>query len=279
MLFSLLTVAFYSASSLGDKFISARLRCDPKEFSFLVSVATAVFLALMPPFLGWEFSFTWESGTALLVLVGLKIAEFYSSAALLKTVSAYELKAWLTLNVAFSYLIDLIRGEEAFFFAFLPCAAVLIGGIFFVASDGRGKGVKYMLLSLVYIASKLFYGLQMNVMPEGTSSCSVLLLVMIAVALLQLPFVDFAAFFRKKGLALGALTRIPNALGLWTEAVAAQQNLLLYSLVQPMQLLLLFVFALAQQERLGKRKLFGSIAALVAVTVTTILIYLNRGAI
>lgn len=52
MLFSLLTVAFYSASSLGDKFISARLRCDPKEFSFLVSVATAVFLALMLPFLG-----------------------------------------------------------------------------------------------------------------------------------------------------------------------------------------------------------------------------------
>lgn len=141
MLFSLLTVAFYSASSLGDKFISARLRCDPKEFSFLVSVATAVFLALMLPFLGWEFSFTWESGTVLFVLVGLKIAEFYSSAALLKTVSAYELKAWLTLNVAFSYLIDLIRGEEAFFFAFLPCAAVLIGGIFFVASDGRGKGV------------------------------------------------------------------------------------------------------------------------------------------
>ncbi len=279
MLFSLLTVAFYSASSLGDKFISARLRCDPKEFSFLVSVATAVFLALMLPFLGWEFSFTWESGTALLVLVGLKIAEFYSSAALLKSVSAYELKAWLTLNVAFSYLIDLIRGEEAFFFAFLPCAAVLIGGIFFVASDGRGKGVKYMLLSLVYIASKLFYGLQMNVMPEGTSSCSVLLLVMIAVALLQLPFVDFTAFFRKKELALGALTRIPNALGLWTEAVAAQQNLLLYSLVQPMQLLLLFVVALAQRERLGKRKLFGSIAALVAVTVTTILIYLNRGAI
>ena len=41
-----------------------------------------------------------------------------------------------------------------------------------------------MLLSLVYIASKLFYGLQMNVMPERTSSCSVLLLVMIAVALL-----------------------------------------------------------------------------------------------
>lgn len=78
---------------------------------------------------------------------------------------------------------------------------------------------------------------------------------------------------------MGALTRIPNALGLWTEAVAAQRNLLLYSLVQPMQLLLLFVVALAQRERLGKRKLFGSIAALVAVTVTTILIYLNRGAI
>lgn len=133
MLFSLLTVAFYAASSLGDKFISAKLQCNAKEFSFLVSFATAFFLALILPFVGWNFRFTWQSGTALCTLIALKIAEFYTSAALLKTVSAYELKAWLSLNVIFSYLADLIRGSAVFFAAFIPCAAV-------ARTDGKTLG-------------------------------------------------------------------------------------------------------------------------------------------
>ena len=37
---------------------------------------------------------------------------------------------------------------------------------------------------------------------------------MVGVALLQLPFVRFKTFFHKKGLLLGALTRLPNAAGL-----------------------------------------------------------------
>lgn len=120
MVFSLLTVVFYAASSLGDKYISAKLACNAQEFSFLVALSTAFFLALVLPFTGWNFAFT------LHVLVALKIAEFYTSAALLKTVSAYELKAWLSLNVIVSYLVDLARGTETFFWAFLPCAAVLV---------------------------------------------------------------------------------------------------------------------------------------------------------
>lgn len=102
---------------------------------------------------------------------------------------------------------------------------------------------------------------------------------MIGVALLQLPFVRFRTFSKKKGLVSGALTRLTNAAGLWTEAIAAQQNLLLYSLVQPIQLLLLFLAALVKKEPLTKTKLIGTIAALAAVTVMTILIYINRGTI
>lgn len=200
MVFSLLTVVFYTASSLGDKYISAKLACSAQEFSFLVALSTAFFLALVLPFTGWNFAFTLQSGQALIVLIALKIAEFYTSAALLKTVSAYELKAWLSLNVIVSYLVDLARGTETFFGAFL-----------------------------------------------------------------------------KKGLALGALTRIPNTAGLWTEAIAAQHNLLLYSLVQPMQLAILFATALIRREKMGKLRLAGSIVTLVAVTVLTVLIYFHRG--
>ena len=279
MVFSLLTVVFYTASSLGDKYISAKLACSAQEFSFLVALSTAFFLALVLPFTGWNFAFTLQSGLALIVLIALKIAEFYTSAALLKTVSAYELKAWLSLNVIVSYLVDLARGTETFFWAFLPCAAALVAGIGLVAfGEKREKLLRYILLSLIYIASKFLYGLQMNVL-EGTSPVCVLLLVMLGVALLQLPFVKFKTFFRKKGLALGALTRIPNAAGLWTEAIAAQQNLLLYSLVQPMQLAILFLTALIRREKMGKLRLAGSIVTLVAVTVLTVLIYFHRGAL
>lgn len=279
MVFSLLTVVFYTASSLGDKYISAKLACSAQEFSFLVALSTAFFLALVLPFTGWNFAFTLQSGQALIVLIALKIAEFYTSAALLKTVSAYELKAWLSLNVIISYLVDLARGTETFFWAFLPCAAVLVAGIGLVAfGEKREKLLRYILLSIIYIASKFLYGLQMNVL-EGTSPVCVLLLVMLGVVLLQLPFVKFRTFFRKKGLALGALTRIPNAAGLWTEAIAAQQNLLLYSLVQPMQLAILFLTALIRREKMGKLRLAGSIVTLVAVTVLTVLIYFHRGAL
>ena len=278
MLFSLLTVAFYAASSLGDKFIAAKLQCNAKEFSFLVSVATAFFLALVLPFVGWNFAFTLQSGLALCVLVALKIAEFYTSAALLKTASAYELKAWLSLNVAVSYLIGLARGTENFFLAFLPCTALLAAGIaMIVFGERRAHKLRYVLLSLGYIAAKFLYGLQMNVLPAETLPVPVLLLVMLGVALLQFPFVRMKQFFRKKGLVLGALTRIPNAAGLWTEAIAAQQNLLLYSLVQPMQLALLFAAALIRREKIGRLRLVGSILTLFAVTLLTILIYLSRG--
>ena len=99
--------------------------------------------------------------------------------------------------------------------------------------DKKSKGIFYLLLSLGYIASKFLYGLAINELglTSEASRISTLLLVMIGVALLQLPFVRFRTFFKKKRLVLGALTRLPNAAGLWTEAIAAQQNLLLYSLV------------------------------------------------
>lgn len=280
MLFSFLTVLFYSASSLGDKFISAKLNCSVREFSLLVSLATAFFLALLLPFLGWKFTFTPQTCLALLALTACKVVEFYTSAALLKAASAYELKAWLSLNVVFSFCIDLARGEQRFFWAFVPCAAAMAAGILLVIlGSGKKNALPYVLLSLGYIASKLFYGLQMNVLPEGTSSVSVLLLVMLAVALIQLPFVQWGQFFRKKGLLAGALTRIPNAAGLWTEAIAAQQNLLLYSLVQPMQLAILFVVALVRREKLGARKVVGTVLTLLSVCALTVLVYRSKGSV
>ncbi len=276
MIFSLLTVLFFTASSLGDKYISANMQCNAKEFSFLVSASTATFLGLILPFVGWSFSFSWQSTTALAVLILCKIAEFYTSAALLKTVSAYELKAWLSLNVIISFLADLLRGIENFFVAFLPCTVVLITGVCLITFGRKNNNrLRYVFLSMVYVASKFLYGLQMNTLATDVSPVSVLFLVMLCIAVLQLPFINIRIFFHKKGLLAGASTRIFNTAGLWTEAAAAQQNLLLYSLVQPMQLAILFAVALIRQEKIGKCKLVGSILTLISVTAVTILIYYN----
>ena len=46
-----------------------------------------------------------------------------------------------------------------------------------------------------------------------------------------------------------------------------------------MQLFILFIAALIKRGPLTKTKLIGTIAALTAVTVMTILIYINRGTI
>ncbi len=215
-----------------------------------------------------------------MVLVGCKNLEFYTSAVLLKTVSAYELKAWLSLNVIVSFLVDLARGSESFFAAFVPCSIVLVIGIVLVAvENNEGKMGRYVLWSLLYIASKFLYGLQMNVLPKSTSPVCTLMIVMVCVALLQLPFIRANTFLQKKGLWTGVLTRIPNTAGLWTEVIAAQQSLLLYSLVQPAQFAILFLVAWIRREKLGNVKFAGSIAALVSATVLTLLIYWNRGAI
>ena len=270
---SVATVLCYTASSLGDKFISAKLRCNSAEFAFLVGLSTAVFLALIVPFMGWRFSFTWQACAAAAGLTLLKLAEFYTSAILLRQVSAYELKAWLSLNVLFSFFVDLARGEAVFFPAFALCAVVMLIGILLIARGGGKRGGSAIALCLIYIASKFAYGFQMNALPGGTSSLSALIVVMLLVALAQLPFLRFRQFFAKKGLVLGALTRIPNAAGLLTEAFAAASSLLLYALVQPMQLALLFAAALAARERQGVYKIVGTLFTLAAVCAVTVCIY------
>ena len=279
MLWSVATVFFYAASSLGDKFIAAKLKCSAFEFSFWVGLTTAAFLSLLLPLMGWRFSFTLASGAVLVSLIGLKIVEFYTSALLLKRVSAYELKAWLSLNVPISFFADLIFGKAAWFAWILPCTAVLVVGVTLVAM-GEGGGRRsggVVFLCFLYITSKFLYGFCMNALPAGCNSVSVLILVMVGVVLLQLPFVDLFAFFRKKGLAAGALTRIPNAGGLLTEAFAASQSLLLYALVQPMQLALLFLTALVGREKTGAYKLIGTLVTLVAVCGVTVLVYFYGG--
>lgn len=106
----LLAVACYTISSLGDKYISSKLKCSPAEFAFIVSFATMLWIGITLSLTGWGYQFNRRNGVILSLLVLWKLIELYTSALLLKTVSAYELKAWLGINIVCSYLYNVLCG-------------------------------------------------------------------------------------------------------------------------------------------------------------------------
>ena len=145
----ILTVACYTLSSLGDKQISQKLKCSPAEFAFIVSAASMMWLLFTIPFMGWGLTINVRNGVILLFLTGCKFLEFYTSAILLKSVSAYELKAWLGINIVISYLYNVVKGiyqwdfVVSLFFALLLVGIVLImAGQRDLAEKGEGAGKK-----------------------------------------------------------------------------------------------------------------------------------------
>lgn len=102
-------------------------------------------------------------------------------------------------------------------------------------------------------------------MTKKCNSATVLFLAMILISIIQFPSVRKSNLFRKKGLNIACATRIPNAVGLITEAQAATQNKFLYSLIQPVQLTVLFVVSLLKKEPLNKQKLAGSLICIISI--------------
>lgn len=279
MAYVLLTVACYTISSLGDKHISSRLKCSPAEFAFIVSSATMVWIGITIPFMGWGFQINIKNSLLLLSLTVWKVVEFYTSALLLKTVSAYELKAWLGINIVGSYFYNMFCGIYRADMRIIICSVVLLTGILMIM-NGRGmsdspEGSSFgrlCFLFLLFIISKFLYGLTLGQMTQGCKTTSVLLLVMLLTALLQLPQIRIGELARRKGIGGAAFTRLPNAAGLILEALVAMQNIFLYAMIQPVQLALLFVASLVKKESMGKMKLAGSLLCIISVCAITILI-------
>lgn len=273
MFWSILTVGCYTISSLGDKFISAKLKYKANEFAFFVALATSVWLGIMLIFDGWKFKASVENILVLACLVAWKLGEFYSSAVLLKIVSAYELKAWLGINVIISYMYNVINGKYKLSGIIIIFSVILMAGIaLIIAESSQNKKIlKLILLSIVYSLSKFLYGLQMGMLSKDSSPISTLFAVMIVIVLFQLPNVNVKEMFNKTGVSMGVLSRIPNAAGLFTEALAAKHSILFYAMIQPMQQLVLFVHSIFIKENMGKKKLTGSILSLISVVAIAIL--------
>lgn len=273
MLLVMLTVACYTASSLGDKYISAKLKCTPAEFAFIVSFATTVWIGAAIPFSGWGFEGNLKNIILLFFLAAWKIMEFYTSAILLKTVSVYELKAWLGMNLVSSYICNVIRGIYGFHVLVLLFGALLLVGITLTVKGQEYRSAKKIIcLCIFYIVAKFFYGMMFGMMSPGCETTSVLFIVMIITALVQLPKINLKKVFVKRGIVTAAATRIPNAAGLIFEAAAAVENVFLYAMIQPVQLAVLFVISLIKKEPMGRQKLAGSLICIFAVCAITVLV-------
>ena len=279
----LLTVVCYTVSSLGDKHISSKLQCSPAEFAFIVSFATMVWIGITIPFMGWGFQFNMTNILLLLSLTIWKVAEFYTSALLLKIVSVYELKAWLGINIVGSYFYNVFCGMYQTNIWVVCCSMILLAGILMImkgreisdSSEGGSLG-RLCVLFLLFIISKFLYGLTLGQMTQGCKTTSVLLLVMFLTALMQLPRIRISELASRKGMAGAALTRLPNAAGLILEALVAMENMFLYAMIQPVQLALLFAASLVKKESMGKMKLAGSLLCIISVCAITVLIYTGK---
>ena len=178
MIWAVLTITFYSITAYGDKYISARLKCTPGEYTFLVSVVTVFWLVLCLPFTGWRLGMDRYSFFILACLVVWKVLEFYTTAVLLKDMEPYELKAWLGINVILSYGINLWEGKSRFQTGILLLSLCLLLGIWLILTDRRGAAgelKKSMGVCLLYIASKFMYGLQIGRMKPYGNSVSILI--------------------------------------------------------------------------------------------------------
>lgn len=274
MIWSFLTVISYSITAFGDKYIAAKLKCNPAEYTFIVSAATVLWLLFLLPFTGWGFQTGSKSLILLLFLVIWKLMELYTTSVLLKFMEPYELKVWLGINIILSYLYNVYNGKNTLRADMVILAIFLLSGIYIIVTDAsasRKSILKTIPVCIFYIFSKLMYGIHMREATEYGNSVTILIIVLSVTSVVQLPRLDIKKLVLKKGFLPACATRIPNASGLLTEAFAASANLYFYALIQPVQLLILFIAGLLKGTGMSARKKAGSIICIICVCIMTVL--------
>lgn len=266
----MLTVtACYTLSSLGDKYAVSKAKFNSDEFTFLMCSSLSVFVALLLPFQEIYFSLTVQSFAAILLTALSKIIEFETCAAVLKYLSAFELKAWLGVTLFVSYATDLFFGEtlSAVKILFIAITAV---GLVLIARSGREEKINYRKLALpliLYLASKYGYGLVIKSFTPYISSSMQLLPALILVSVVLIPRAKPIKLIRSKpdGALKMSLFRIPNAIGMVAENMVIAVSLTDYSFIQPMILVALFAIGLIRRENCSKLNVIGGIICVVGV--------------
>ena len=234
-----------------------------------------MFIALSLPFQEIRFVLSPQAFAAVLLIVICKTLEFQMSAAVLRQLSAFELKAWLGISLFASYMTDIFYGEELRA-AKLICIFATILGLVFIARSADKEKTDYRKIFpplLLYIASKYGYGLVIKGFSAYISPTAQLLPALVIISLVLLAKVSPAKLFKEnpKGVLRVVLARIPNAAGMLLENAVIAVSLTDYSFIQPMILVTLFIIGLIRREQRSPLKLTGSIICIAGVAAFQIL--------
>ena len=274
----LLAAGCYVICSLSDQYAVAKAKLDDNAFTWIMACATLCFLTLFLPFIDHSCPFSWQAIAAILLITLSKLLEFKMSALVLTALSAFELKAWLGLNLFVSYFTDVFAYGKPFGWLSLLWIAVTGLGLFLIAKSNR-ESIPYrkiLLPLIVYLAAKFSYGYIIKIFETFTtthperamSSTMVLYWAFILLTIGLLPFVPFRTLWaeKRKGVYITAITKLPNAIGLIAENLAISlAGLTGYALIQPIILTTLFFIGVFRKERHSRLNLFGGLLSVIGI--------------
>lgn len=262
------TVCF-TVSSLSDKYAVSEAGFSRNEFTFLMCSSMSVFLGLTLPFQNISFTLSWQSIGAILLIALCKLTEFQMSAAVLKELSAFELKAWLGVTLFVSYITDVLYGAELSLIKLL-CIGLTAVGLVMIARSGREGRINYRRIAVplvLYLGAKYGYGLVIKAFTPYISPSLQLLSALIIISAAMLFFIKPSELMKKNrsGAVKVILARIPNTAGMLLENAVIAVSLANYSFIQPMILVSLFLISLIRKERCSGLNLAGSIICVAGV--------------
>lgn len=265
----LAVTACYTISSLSDKYAVSEAKFTGDEFTFLMCSSMSVFLAVTLPFQAIEFTVTWQSFAAILLIALCKLLEFQMSALVLKQLSAFELKAWLGVTLFVSYATDIFFGADIQILKIL-CIIITAVGLIFIARSGREGKIEYkkiIIPLILYLAAKYGYGLVIKAFTPYISPALQLLPALAIIAIVMLFRIKPSEILKKnkQGAVKVILARIPNTAGMLLENAVIAISLSNYSFIQPMILVTLFLIGLIRRERHSGLNLIGSIVSVAGV--------------
>ncbi len=265
----LAVTACYTISSLSDKYAVSEAKFTGDEFTFLMCSSMSVFLAVTLPFQQIEFTLSWQSFAAILLIALCKLLEFQMSALVLKQLSAFELKAWLGVTLFVSYATDIFFGADIQILKIL-CIIITAVGLIFIARSGREGKIEYkkiIIPLILYLAAKYGYGLVIKAFTPYISPALQLLPALAIIAIVMLFRIKPSEILKKnkQGAVKVILARIPNTAGMLLENAVIAISLSNYSFIQPMILVTLFLIGLIRRERHSRLNLIGSIVSVAGV--------------
>ena len=266
----LLAAGCYTVCSLADKYAVSTAKLRGTAITFIMAAATAVFMTAMLPFMGMEFpAFSWQLMLFVLLIAADKILEFMLGAKVLVEMSAFELKACLGISRFISYFIDAFAYGGSFSVAGIIFIAVTAAGLFLIAkSNGKSVNYKKIILPLIfYILVKFGYGVIMRYAEPYGEGSYILYFALILLAICLAPVVHPVKLFKekKKGVTVTAVTKLPNAIGLFAENAAISISLTGFSMIQPIILIALFLIGIIRKECRSKVGISGAITAILGI--------------